>query len=140
MIDKQGMAQVLAKCAAYDGSRFPKPTTAMLEAWCEHFELYPHIILREALDAVKHYYRDPDADVPRAAHISKIARAMHQEDIDRGWTLEQQAAWEALCDAKAGDDQKAITTGPVNDDPATAEQRRAAIEAFVASKAKQSTL
>ena len=52
----------------------------------------------------------------------------------------KRAAWEALCDAKAGDDLKAITSGPVNTDPATAEQRRAAIESFVAMKAKQATV
>lgn len=139
MIDKQGMVQVLAKCAASDGSRFPKPTEAMRDAWLEHFDDYPHVTLQEALEAVKVYYRDPDADVPRAANISKIARALHQDAIDRGWDDEKQAQWEALCDAKAGDSPRAIES-PVNDDPATAEQRRAAIEAFVAAKVKKSGL
>ena len=135
MIDKAGMAQVLAKCAAYDGSRFPQPTAAMLEAWWEHFDQYPHVTLLEALEAVKVYYRDERADVPRAAHISKIARQLHQDEIDRGRTPEQQAAWEALCDAKAGEPQRALTAGRVNSNPATAEYRRKVIEDFVAAQA-----
>lgn len=140
MIDARGITQVLAKCAAYDPSRFPTPTPAMVEAWLEHFESYPHVTLQESLDAVKVYYRGDDVSVPRPANISKIARALHQDAIERDVEDEQRAAWEALCDAKAGDGQKAITAGPVNPDPATAEQRRKAIEAYVAARAKQATV
>lgn len=139
MIDKQGIAQVLAKCAAYDGSRFPQPTAAMLEAWWEHFDQYPHVDLQDALEAVKVYYRDEKADVPRAAHISKIARQLHQDAIDREPELHA-ARLEAVSDMKAGEDRLAITAVAANPDPATAEHRRKVIERFVAERAAKSAV
>ena len=83
MIDTRGIGEILSKCSGYDPARFPQPTVGIIEAWREHFELYPHVTLQDALDAVKHYYRGDDVDVPRPASISKIARALHQEAIDR---------------------------------------------------------
>lgn len=136
MIDKQGIAQVLAKCAAYDGSRFPQPTAAMLEAWWEHFDQYPHVDLQDALEAVKVYYRDEKADVPRAAHISKLARQLHQEAIDREPELHA-ARLEARSNLKAEPDDLTAIEARVNTEPATVEHRRKAIEQFVASMSKK---
>lgn len=138
MIDRQGMSQVLAKCAAYDGSRFPQPTAAMLEAWWEHFDQYPHVDLQDALEAVKVYYRDEKAEVPRAAHISKIARQIHQDVIDRDPEAHA-ARLEARSNAKAGEPQRQLEA-KVNPDPATAEHRRKVIEQFVAAKSAKAAV
>lgn len=138
MIDRQGMSQVLAKCAAYDGSRFPQPTAAMLEAWWEHFDQYPHVDLQDALEAVKVYYRDEKAEVPRAAHISKIARQVHQDVIDRDPDAHA-ARLEARSNAKAGESQRQLEA-KVNPDPATAEHRRKVIEQFVAAKSAKAAV
>ena len=138
MIDRQGMSQVLAKCAAYDGSRFPQPTAAMLEAWWEHFDQYPHVDLQDALEAVKVYYRDEKAEVPRAAHISKIARQVHQDVIDRDPDAHA-ARLEARSNAKAGEPQRQLEA-KVNADPATAEHRRKVIEQFVAAKSAKAAV
>jgi hypothetical protein len=138
VIDKQGIAQVLAKCAAYDGSRFPQPTAAMLEAWWEHFDQYPHVEVQDALEAVKLYYRNEKADVPRPAHISKIARQVHQDDIDRDPDAHA-ARLEARSNAKAGEPQRQLEA-KVNPDPATAEHRRKVIEQFVAAKSAKAAV
>ena len=139
MIDAKGIAQVLAKCSAYDPTRFPQPTPAMIEAWWEHFADYPHVTAQDALEAVKVYYRNEKADVPRPAHISKIARQLHQDAIERD-PHGHAAILEANSNRKAGEDQRAITAGPVNADPATAEHRRKMIEQFVEKMAAKSAV
>lgn len=138
MIDAKGIAQVLAKCSAYDPTRFPQPTPAMIEAWWEHFADYPHVTAQDALEAVKRYYRDERADVPRPASISKIARQVHQEDIDRDPDAHA-ARLEARSNAKAGEPQRQLEA-KVNPDPATAEHRRKVIEQFVAAKSAKAAV
>ena len=133
-MDEDQIGAVLAKCAAYD-TRFPVVTPATIEAWYEHFGDYPHVTAQDALEAVKIYYRDERADVPRPASISKIARQVHQDVIDRDPDAHA-ARLEARSNAKAGEPQRQLEV-KVNNDPATAEHRRKMIEAFVAAKSER---
>ena len=128
-MDEDQIGAVLAKCAAYD-TRFPVVTPATIEAWYEHFGDYPHVTAQDALEAVKIYYRDERADVPRPASISKIARQLHQDAIDRD-PDGHAARLEARSNAKAGDNPQRQLEAKVNADPATAEHRRKVIEQFV---------
>ena len=137
-MDEDQITYILAKCKAYD-HRFPNPNPAMVEAWAEHFSQYPHVTLHDALEAVKLYHRSEDADVPRPANISKIARQLHQDAIDRDPEAHA-ARLEARSDMKAGEDRLAITAGAVNPDPATAEHRRKVIEQFVAMKSAKAAV
>lgn len=138
MIDTRGIGEVLAKCAENDPARFPQPTVGIIAAWWEHFADYPHVTVQDALEAVKRYYRDEKAEVPRAAHISKIARQVHQEEIDRDPEAHA-ARLEARYNAKAGEPQRQLEV-KVNPDPATAEHRRKMIEAFVAAKSERAAV
>ena len=137
MITFEQASEILAKCKTYD-YRFPNPAPGAIAAWCEHFGLYPHVTVQDALEAVTRYYQREGVDVPLPANISKIARQVHQEDIDRDPDAHA-ARLEARSNAKAGESQRQLEA-KVNPDPATAEHRRKVIEQFVAAKSAKAAV
>ena len=145
MITGNDIERMFSYASGLDPMRAPKPSTqeeldGIVAAWVMFFQQYPQITGDDLFAAVNVHYRKPGVDFPRPGDLRVLASEIRRERQERDWDDEQQARWEAMCDAKAGDDRKAITAGPMNTDPATAEQRRAAIESFVAMKAKQATV
>lgn len=80
MITTDDCFDALQKATAYAPDRVPAPSEAVVMAWSEHFEQFPHLTRDDLLQAVTVFYREPHADhLLQPAHISKTARALHQD-------------------------------------------------------------
>jgi hypothetical protein len=108
MITRQHVAAILAKCAAHD-PRFPKPSDALLEAWLEEWELFPHLTVDDGMAAVREYYSAPNQDVPLAADILVIARKYARDRYERSdLDSPERQSHEARCDELAAPDDATI--------------------------------
>lgn len=74
---------ILAKCNGYRPDRTPQPSELVIRAWHEHFETFPHLTLTDALEAVKIYHRDPHDRMIQPADISRAAREIRRDRLDR---------------------------------------------------------
>lgn len=107
MLEPDDILDVLAKCAAYQPVKFPRPSEGILAAWQEHFSEFPRITKELALRAVAEYYKTPGRPVPGPAEISSVACTLtHRDRLE--WSDEDRAAYEAICDSKAADDDEAL--------------------------------
>ena len=79
MICKQDIGMILAKCAGYGSDRTPSPDNLVIQAWLEHFEMFPQLCREDVLEAVRVYHRDPHDHLIQPADISAVARALHQD-------------------------------------------------------------
>lgn len=102
MISRNDIADALTKCVGYDPTHMPKPSEIILDAWCEHFALYPHLIRYDLLTAVTHYYRRPAQPVPQPADISAIARDLHR-DMAQRWRGCETEPYEQIVARETGD-------------------------------------
>lgn len=100
MISTTDVGPILAKCAAYSPDKTPRMTDSTILAWHEHFSDFPHLDLRDALEAVKVYHRDARDRMIQPADISSIARAVLRDRSDRESEVERRQR-EELLDAKA---------------------------------------
>ena len=83
MIDNRDIGKVLGKCSWYSPDKTPQVNEGVLMAWMEHFAAFPKIGLDDALEAVKVYYQSPQDRMVQPADISKIARDIRRDRIDR---------------------------------------------------------
>ena len=83
MIDNRDIGKVLGKCSWYSPDKTPQVNEGVLMAWMEHFAAFPKIGLDDALEAVKVYYQSPQDRMVQPADISKIARSIRGDRIDR---------------------------------------------------------
>lgn len=84
MITTDDVFDALQKATAYAPDRVPAPSEAVVMAWVEHFEQFPHLTRDDLLAAVSRYYREPHVDhLLQPAHISKTARELHQDHAMR---------------------------------------------------------
>ncbi len=75
MITRNDIINAISMCVGYDPMHSPKMSEAIIMAWSDHFEDYPHISRERLLRAVKTYYKIPSRSFPQPADISTIARA-----------------------------------------------------------------
>jgi hypothetical protein len=83
MIDNRDIGKVLGKCSWYAPDKTPQVNEGVLMAWMEHFGVFPKVDLGDALEAVKVYYQSPKDRMVQPADISKIARDIRRDRIDR---------------------------------------------------------
>ena len=83
MIDNRDIGKVLGKCSWYAPDKTPQVNEGVLMAWMEHFAAFPKIGLDDALEAVKVYYQSPQDRMVQPADISKIARDIRRDRLDR---------------------------------------------------------
>ena len=83
MIDNRDIGKVLGKCSWYSPDKTPQVNEGVLMAWMEHFAAFPKIGLDDALEAVKVYYQSPQDRMVQPADISKIARDIRRDRLDR---------------------------------------------------------
>lgn len=107
MITRTDIGQILAKCTAYRPDKTPQPSEAVVLAWHEHFEQFPGLQLTDALQAVTRYHRDPQDRMIQPADISRVAREIRRDLLDRE-SEDERRAREAAIDAKAEGRRQAI--------------------------------
>jgi hypothetical protein len=121
MINAEVIGAVLAKCSAYDSRNTPQPSDIVIDAWLEHFGLYPNVTPGDLMAAVREYYTVRHDNQLTPVDLSSIARNYSRDRVERSdLDSAERRAHEALCDSKAAADD-----GP------PAQDRRADIERFI---------
>lgn len=98
MIDSSDISDVFDWCSGHAADKTPQVTTNVVAAWLSHFSDYPKLTREDVFQAVKLHYRNPQDRMVQPADISKIAREVHQDRIDRESESDRRAredAWDA---------------------------------------------
>lgn len=121
MITEVDVIDTLTKCSGYDGSHTPAPSEIVVDAWMEHFALYPNVTRGDLLAAVREYFTTHHDQQVQPADISSIARQYSRDRCERSdLDSAERLAYEALWDSKAAPD-----------DDSPAQDRRADVERFI---------
>ena len=89
---------ILTWCAGFAADKAPQPSEAVQNAWASHFEDFPKLEMADVQQAVKQYFREPHERLVQPADITKLARAIRQDRVQRETDEERQAfedAWDA---------------------------------------------
>jgi hypothetical protein len=84
VITQNNIVDALTKCTGYDSAHCPQPSRVVVAAWLEHFSDYPDLERGDLLEAAKVYHSVPRTEQLQPAHLSRIARDLRRDRLDRG--------------------------------------------------------
>jgi hypothetical protein len=111
VINEIDIIDALTKCSGYDAQHTPVPDDSgiVVDAWMEHFSRWPLITRQDLLSAVTEYHTSAHTEQLVPAHLSAVARKYTLDRIERSdLDSDERRRQEALCDAKAAPELRAI--------------------------------
>jgi hypothetical protein len=123
VITRNDIIDALTKCTGYDSAHTPVPNEITVDAWREHFDLFPNVTREDLLRSVTEHFRAKHTDQLTPVDLSDIARKYSRDRIEKSETdsIERQRL-EAICDAKAAPEVAAIE--------AAAADRKLAVDSY----------